>query len=58
MSCSWRSTVGRRPATADLDLDLVGLQPSRYVEVDNRFRAVGWMVAGCMRSVTATGGRC
>jgi dihydrolipoamide dehydrogenase len=41
--------VGRRPATADLGLDLVGLQPGRYVEVDDRFRAVGvdsgWLYA-------------
>jgi pyruvate/2-oxoglutarate dehydrogenase complex dihydrolipoamide dehydrogenase (E3) component len=41
--------VGRRPATADLGLDLVGLEPGRYVEVDDRLRAVGvdggWLYA-------------
>jgi dihydrolipoamide dehydrogenase len=36
--------VGRRPATADLGLELVGLQPGRYVEVDGSLRAIG--VAG------------
>jgi pyruvate/2-oxoglutarate dehydrogenase complex dihydrolipoamide dehydrogenase (E3) component len=41
--------VGRRPATADLGLDAVGLEPGRYVEVDDRFRAAGvpggWLYA-------------
>jgi pyruvate/2-oxoglutarate dehydrogenase complex dihydrolipoamide dehydrogenase (E3) component len=41
--------VGRHPATADLGLDLVGLEPGRYVEVDDRLRAVGvdggWLYA-------------
>jgi pyruvate/2-oxoglutarate dehydrogenase complex dihydrolipoamide dehydrogenase (E3) component len=41
--------VGRRPSTADLGLDAVGLQPGRYVEVDDRLRAVGvegeWLYA-------------
>lgn len=36
--------VGRRPSTADLGLDRVGLEPGRYVEVDDRLRATG--VAG------------
>jgi pyruvate/2-oxoglutarate dehydrogenase complex dihydrolipoamide dehydrogenase (E3) component len=36
--------VGRRPHTADLGLDTVGLEPGRYVEVDDQLRAVG--VAG------------
>jgi pyruvate/2-oxoglutarate dehydrogenase complex dihydrolipoamide dehydrogenase (E3) component len=36
--------VGRRPATASLGLDRVGLEPGRAVQVDGRLRAVG--VAG------------
>ncbi len=36
--------VGRRPATADIGLDTVGLEPGRYVEVDDQLRATG--VAG------------
>jgi pyruvate/2-oxoglutarate dehydrogenase complex dihydrolipoamide dehydrogenase (E3) component len=38
--------VGRRPATADLGLDRVGLPPGRYVEVDDRLHALGgWLYA-------------
>jgi dihydrolipoamide dehydrogenase len=41
--------VGRRPATAELGLETVGLEPGRYVEVDDRLRAVGvdgdWLYA-------------
>jgi dihydrolipoamide dehydrogenase len=41
--------VGRRPRTADLGLDAVGLAPGEYVEVDDRLRAVGvpgeWLYA-------------
>ncbi|MFJ9871183.1 dihydrolipoyl dehydrogenase family protein [Streptomyces sp. NPDC101165] len=41
--------VGRRPATADLGLDSVGLQPGRFVEVDDHMRATGvsggWLYA-------------
>jgi dihydrolipoamide dehydrogenase len=41
--------VGRRPSTADLGLDTVGLEPGRYVEVDHHLRAVGvpagWLFA-------------
>ena len=36
--------VGRRPATGDLGLDTVGLEPGKPVEVDERLRATG--VAG------------
>jgi pyruvate/2-oxoglutarate dehydrogenase complex dihydrolipoamide dehydrogenase (E3) component len=36
--------AGRRPATADLGVDSVGLEPGRYVDVDDRLRATG--VAG------------
>ena len=31
--------VGRRPATADLGLETVGLEPGKYVEVDDQLRA-------------------
>jgi pyruvate/2-oxoglutarate dehydrogenase complex dihydrolipoamide dehydrogenase (E3) component len=41
--------VGRRPSTSDLGLDTVGLEPGRYVEVDERLRATGvdgdWLYA-------------
>jgi dihydrolipoamide dehydrogenase len=41
--------VGRRPATADLGVDSVGLEPGKYVEVDDRLRATGvdgdWLYA-------------
>ncbi len=41
--------VGRKPSTGDLGLDTVGLTPGRYVEVDERLRAVGvpdaWLYA-------------
>jgi len=41
--------VGRQPATADLGLDTVGLEPGRFVTVDDRLRAVGvdggWLYA-------------
>ncbi len=38
--------VGRRPATADLGLSTVGLEPGRYVTVDDHLRALGsWLYA-------------
>jgi pyruvate/2-oxoglutarate dehydrogenase complex dihydrolipoamide dehydrogenase (E3) component len=41
--------VGRQPATRDLGLDSVGLEPGRYVTVDDRLRATGvpggWLYA-------------
>jgi pyruvate/2-oxoglutarate dehydrogenase complex dihydrolipoamide dehydrogenase (E3) component len=41
--------TGRRPATAELGLELVGLEPGRFVEVDDTMRAVGvegdWLYA-------------
>ncbi len=41
--------VGRRPSTGDLGLESVGLEPGRYVEVDDRLRATGiegdWLFA-------------
>jgi dihydrolipoamide dehydrogenase len=40
--------AGRRPSTADLGLDTVGLTPGRFVEVDDTLRAVGvdgWLYA-------------
>ena len=42
-------SVGRRPATTDIGLDAVGLEPGHYVAVDDRLRAVGvegdWLYA-------------
>jgi pyruvate/2-oxoglutarate dehydrogenase complex dihydrolipoamide dehydrogenase (E3) component len=41
--------VGRRPATASLGLETVGLEPGRFVDVDDQLRAVGvpggWLYA-------------
>jgi dihydrolipoamide dehydrogenase len=39
--------VGRRPATGDLGLETVGLEPGRYVEVDETLRVPGreWLYA-------------
>ena len=41
--------VGRRPSTTDLGLDVIGLPAGKYVEVDDRMRAVGvpgeWLYA-------------
>lgn len=41
--------VGRRPATIDIGLDAVGLEPGKYVTVDDHLRAVdvagGWLYA-------------
>jgi len=41
--------VGRRPATAELGLDTVGLEPGRFVAVDDQLRATGvpggWLYA-------------
>jgi dihydrolipoamide dehydrogenase len=41
--------VGRRPSTGDLGLDTVRLEPGRFVEVDQRLRAIGvpgdWLYA-------------
>jgi pyruvate/2-oxoglutarate dehydrogenase complex dihydrolipoamide dehydrogenase (E3) component len=41
--------VGRRPSTSDIGLDVVGLDPGRYVTVDDTLRATGvpggWLYA-------------
>jgi pyruvate/2-oxoglutarate dehydrogenase complex dihydrolipoamide dehydrogenase (E3) component len=39
--------VGRRPATTDLGLETAGLEPGRYVEVDEQLRVPGsdWLYA-------------
>ena len=39
--------VGRRPATRDLGLETIGLEPGRYVDVDDTLRAAGhdWLYA-------------
>ena len=39
--------VGRTPATADLGLDTVGLEPGRYVEVDDSMHALGGWLYAC-----------
>jgi pyruvate/2-oxoglutarate dehydrogenase complex dihydrolipoamide dehydrogenase (E3) component len=40
------AALGRRPASADLGLDSVGLQPGEYVEVDHHLEARGgWLYA-------------
>jgi pyruvate/2-oxoglutarate dehydrogenase complex dihydrolipoamide dehydrogenase (E3) component len=43
------AATGRRPATDDLGVDTVGLEPGKYVEVDDRLRARGvegeWLFA-------------
>lgn len=33
--------VGRKPLTHDIGLDIVGLEPGKYIEVDDELRAVG-----------------
>ena len=42
-------SVGRRPRTRDVGLETVGLEPGRYVEVDDNMRALGvaegWLYA-------------
>jgi dihydrolipoamide dehydrogenase len=48
--------VGRRPHTADLGLDAVGLQPGRYVEVDDELRATG-VAGGWLYAVGDVNGR-
>ncbi|HEX6238745.1 MAG TPA: NAD(P)/FAD-dependent oxidoreductase, partial [Acidimicrobiales bacterium] len=41
--------VGRRPRTHDIGLETVGLEPGRYIDVDDRLRATGvpggWLYA-------------
>jgi pyruvate/2-oxoglutarate dehydrogenase complex dihydrolipoamide dehydrogenase (E3) component len=41
--------VGRRPRTHDIGLETVGLEPGRYIEVDDQLRATGvpggWLYA-------------
>ncbi|MGI8681380.1 MAG: dihydrolipoyl dehydrogenase family protein [Mycobacteriales bacterium] len=43
------AALGRRPGTADVGLETVGLEPGRYVEVDDTCRATGvpegWLYA-------------
>ncbi|MFL6138682.1 MAG: dihydrolipoyl dehydrogenase family protein [Frankiaceae bacterium] len=48
--------VGRRPRTADLGLDAVGLAPGHYVEVDDRLRATG-VAGGWLYAVGDCNGR-
>jgi pyruvate/2-oxoglutarate dehydrogenase complex dihydrolipoamide dehydrogenase (E3) component len=39
--------VGRTPSTADLGLETVGLEPGRYVEVDDTMHALGGWLYAC-----------
>jgi pyruvate/2-oxoglutarate dehydrogenase complex dihydrolipoamide dehydrogenase (E3) component len=48
--------VGRRPATGDLGLEVVGLEPGRPVEVDDRLRATG-VAGGWLYAVGDCNGR-
>jgi len=48
--------VGRRPATADLGLESVGLAPGRYVDVDDQLRATG-VAGGWLYAVGDCNGR-
>ncbi|HEX3211488.1 MAG TPA: NAD(P)/FAD-dependent oxidoreductase, partial [Actinomycetota bacterium] len=48
--------VGRRPSTADVGLDTVGLEPGRYVEVDDQLRATG-VAGGWLYAVGDCNGR-
>jgi dihydrolipoamide dehydrogenase len=48
--------VGRRPATAELGLEAVGLEPGRYITVDDQLRAVG-VAGGWLYAVGDCNGR-
>ena len=48
--------VGRRPSTADIGLDTVGLEPGHYVEVDDQLRATG-VAGGWLYAVGDCNGR-
>ncbi len=48
--------TGRRPLTADLGLDTVGLSPGEYIEVDDQMRAKG-VAAGWLYAVGDVNGR-
>lgn len=50
------AAVGRRPATDDLGLAAVGLEPGRYVEVDDTLRATG-VAGGWLYAVGDCNGR-
>ncbi len=48
--------VGRRPSTGSLGLETVGLEPGRYVDVDDHLRAVG-VAGGWLYAVGDCNGR-
>jgi dihydrolipoamide dehydrogenase len=48
--------VGRRPATADIGLDTVGLEPGRFVAVDDQLRSTG-VAGGWLYAVGDCNGR-
>jgi pyruvate/2-oxoglutarate dehydrogenase complex dihydrolipoamide dehydrogenase (E3) component len=37
--------IGRKPNTADIGLETVGLEPGAYIDVDDRLRANDWLYA-------------
>src|SRR5581483_2514718 len=49
--------VGRRPATTDLGLETVGLEPGKYVDVDDQLRATGVGGGGWLYAVGDVNGR-
>ncbi len=48
--------VGRKPLTSDIGLDTIGLEPGKYIEVDDELRAVG-ANSGWLYSVGDANGR-
>lgn len=48
--------VGRRPATSDLGLESVGLEPGKYIDVDDTLRATG-VAGGWLYAVGDVNGR-
>jgi pyruvate/2-oxoglutarate dehydrogenase complex dihydrolipoamide dehydrogenase (E3) component len=48
--------VGRRPATSDIGLQSIGLEPGKYIEVDDSLRATG-VSAGWLFAVGDVNGR-
>jgi dihydrolipoamide dehydrogenase len=49
-------STGRRPATGDVGLESVGLEPGRFVDVDDRLRATG-VAGGWLYAVGDCNGR-
>jgi dihydrolipoamide dehydrogenase len=49
-------STGRRPATGDVGLEITGLEPGRFLDVDDRMRATG-VAAGWLYAVGDCNGR-